>query len=156
MTKYDIIKIEGRVILQNFIIKTKHCEVKTMQEPRNKIPQRLRQLRQSRKWTKTYVAEKLGKKLSTYSNWEYGAREPDADMLIKIAELYNVSVGYIIGTTDIPKEKTKEEIEDEEFFKKIEDLKLKEFLANLKLASIDDLNTLYTLWQVINKNKNVS
>lgn len=76
---------------------------------KNKISQRLQELRKNRKWTKTYVADMLGKTLSTYANYEYGTREPDADTLIKIAKLYNVSVGYILGLTDNPVEITKKE-----------------------------------------------
>lgn len=43
----------------------------------------MKQLRESRKWTKTDAASKLNKTLSTYANWEYGLREPDSEHLKK-------------------------------------------------------------------------
>lgn len=59
---------------------------------------RLEFLRERKGWTKSLVAKKLGiKTVSTYANWEYGLRQPDSEMLVKIANLYDVSVDYILG-----------------------------------------------------------
>lgn len=59
---------------------------------------RLTYLREKNGWTKTYVAKKLGiKTMSTYANWEYNLRQPDNDMLLKIANIYEVSVDYLLG-----------------------------------------------------------
>ncbi|PAD70024.1 hypothetical protein CHH83_05710, partial [Bacillus sp. 7586-K] len=45
-------------------------------------------------------AKKLGiKTVSTYANWEYGIRQPDNEMLVKIAELYGVTTDYLLGRT---------------------------------------------------------
>lgn len=61
----------------------------------------LERLRNKKGWTKVEVARRLGMKASsTYSNWEYGNREPDLDSLQKIAELYNVTVDYLLGRDD--------------------------------------------------------
>lgn len=69
----------------------------------NILANRLTELRESRNWTKTYVAKQLGlKNLGTYANWEYGTREPDSEMITKIAKLYNVTTDYILGQTDNP------------------------------------------------------
>lgn len=65
------------------------------------LADRLTTLREEHEWTKTYVAKQLGlKNLGTYANWEYGTREPDSEMLIKIASLYDVSTDYLLGRTD--------------------------------------------------------
>jgi len=129
--------------------------VEKLTDNKNKISQRLQELRKNRKWTKTYVADMLGKTLSTYANYEYGTREPDADTLIKIAKLYNVSVGYILGLTDNPVEITKKEEEKNEFLKKIEDIELRKFIANIPNLPIEDLNKLYVLWKII-KDENLN
>lgn len=44
------------------------------------------------------VAQKLHIKQGAYSRYELGQRQPDYDMLIKIAKLYEVSVDYLLNT----------------------------------------------------------
>lgn len=92
----------------------------------NSTGKRLELLRENKGWTKSLVARKLGiKAVSTYANWEYGIRQPDNKMLVKIADLFDVSVDYLLGRTDDPvpneKEQTFEEWlndpETEVFFK---------------------------------------
>ncbi|MFY0760238.1 helix-turn-helix transcriptional regulator [Metabacillus dongyingensis] len=61
------------------------------------LGERLKTLRKRNRWTLKEVAAKL--KLSghsTYSNWEYGRTEPDLDMLKNIAEMYEVTVEYLM------------------------------------------------------------
>ncbi|MCM3651287.1 helix-turn-helix domain-containing protein [Metabacillus litoralis] len=60
-------------------------------------PKILEELRESKGWSKTEVARRLGiKTVSTYANWEYGLRTPDKDMLSRIADLYGVTTDYLI------------------------------------------------------------
>lgn len=64
----------------------------------NITPKILEELRDSRGWSKTEVARRLGiKTVSTYANWEYGLRTPDKDMLSRIANLYDVTTDYLIN-----------------------------------------------------------
>ncbi|XAO18367.1 CI-like repressor [Listeria phage vB_Lmo_C2] len=64
----------------------------------NTLSKKLEYLRNSKGWSKLEVAKRLGMKASsTYSNWEYGNREPDIDTLKRIADLYGVSVDYLLG-----------------------------------------------------------
>ena len=65
-----------------------------------KMPSRLKELREQRAWTKTETAKRLGVGTSTYSNWEYGLREPDIDRLSQMADLYGVTVDYLIGRSN--------------------------------------------------------
>ncbi|MEK4030746.1 helix-turn-helix transcriptional regulator [Pseudobacillus sp. FSL P4-0506] len=63
----------------------------------NITPKILQQLREEKGWSKTEVARRLGiKTVSTYANWEYGIRQPDKDMLAKIAVLYDVTTDFLI------------------------------------------------------------
>ncbi|EFI83391.1 helix-turn-helix domain-containing protein [Listeria grayi] len=65
------------------------------------LSQRLTLLRENQGWSKAETARRLGLKApSTYGNWEYGIREPDLQMVANIAELYDVSVDYLIGQDD--------------------------------------------------------
>lgn len=62
---------------------------------------RLENLRESKGWSKTQVAKYLGiSTMGTYANYEYGRREPDFEMVKKIAKLYGVSTDYLIGNDD--------------------------------------------------------
>lgn len=71
-----------------------------MESLKNEVAQRLVILREQRGWTKTQVADKLGKKLPTYANWEYGIKKPSIDTIKDLAKLYNVTTDYILGETD--------------------------------------------------------
>ena len=46
------------------------------------------------------LAEKLGVSVRLISYWENGQRECDFDMLIKIADLFSVSIDYLLGKKD--------------------------------------------------------
>lgn len=59
---------------------------------------RLQKLRENKGWSKTYVAKMVGlSSMQTYANYEYGRREPDFDMVNKLANLFDVSVDYLLG-----------------------------------------------------------
>lgn len=65
---------------------------------------KLKQLRESKGWSKTNVAKHLGVRLSTYANWEYGISEPDIETINQIATFYDVSNGYLMGNNNNGKE----------------------------------------------------
>lgn len=70
------------------------------------LGERLKEERRKKKWTLKQVSTKLGLKgHSTYSNWEYGVREPDKEMLAKLADLYDVSTDYLLGRSHVYKVK---------------------------------------------------
>ncbi|GIO13577.1 hypothetical protein J19TS2_31320 [Cohnella xylanilytica] len=55
--------------------------------------------RLDRGWTQEDVANKVGVARSTYANWESGKREPDLDTSQKLADLFEVSLDYLVGRT---------------------------------------------------------
>lgn len=57
----------------------------------------LKTLRERHDYNQDYVAEKVNIKRSTYANYERESREPSIDMLIKLADLYEISVDYLLG-----------------------------------------------------------
>lgn len=61
--------------------------------------QRLKDLRKDKHhMTQAEAAKRLGIALTTYASYEQGHRQPDPDMLAKIATIFDTSVDYIIGT----------------------------------------------------------
>ncbi|MDE6059527.1 MAG: helix-turn-helix domain-containing protein [Clostridia bacterium] len=57
---------------------------------------RLKELRQKNNLSQKEFAEILKVSTGTVGNWEVGLREPDFKMLMKIADIFNVSCDYIL------------------------------------------------------------
>lgn len=64
--------------------------------------QRIRDLREDHDWKQEYVAEKLGVTQTNYSKYELGKVNIPIEMLMKLADLYQVSLDYLTGRTDKP------------------------------------------------------
>lgn len=58
---------------------------------------RLKLLRKKHGYKQKEIAAMLGVKNSAVSKWECGRTLPDADVLIFLADLYGVSVDYVLG-----------------------------------------------------------
>jgi len=61
---------------------------------------RIRDLREDHDYTQKYVAEYLICDQSLYSKYERGERLIPLELVIKPADLYQVSLDYICGKTD--------------------------------------------------------
>ena len=66
----------------------------------NKFAERLYELRTEKNLTRVELANKLCVSVRLISYWENGERECDFDMLIKLAELFSVSIDYLLGRRD--------------------------------------------------------
>ena len=56
----------------------------------------LKELRLNRRKTQKQVADELNISFQSYSNYENGHRKPYPDMLIMLANYYNVSVDFLL------------------------------------------------------------
>ena len=65
-----------------------------------KLGDRLVQLRKEKNYTREDFAKLLGISKYTLRNYELGVTEPGHPFLIKIAELFNTSIDYILGLTE--------------------------------------------------------
>ena len=65
-----------------------------------KFSERLKELRKKANFTQVEVAEKLGISQPAYASWERGVKKPTQENLIKIAQVLNVSVDYLIGNSE--------------------------------------------------------
>ena len=61
---------------------------------------RLREARENAGLLQKEVAERLEISPVTYNRYEQGKREPDVDTLIKLANIFGVTVDYLVGRTD--------------------------------------------------------
>lgn len=64
---------------------------------------RLRDLREDHDMKQKDLAVYLNCSQQVYSNYELGQRDVPTDILIRLSQLYHVSVDYILGLTDNPK-----------------------------------------------------
>lgn len=63
---------------------------------------RIRDLREDHDLTQKEVGEYIFMAQTTYSRYERGTVPFSADMLCSLADLYQVSVDYLLGRTDNP------------------------------------------------------
>ncbi|NLA58223.1 MAG: helix-turn-helix transcriptional regulator [Firmicutes bacterium] len=73
------------------------------------LGQRIRYLRQKANLTQAQLGKLLGCSSSTVSLYEGGQRSPDTDMLIRLADVFSVSVDYLLGRVSDPTQREKTE-----------------------------------------------
>ena len=66
------------------------------------VYRRIRDLREDHDWTQAEVAEMLNMTQTGYSKYERGERDIPSEVLIKLANLYNTSIDYLLGQTKNP------------------------------------------------------
>jgi transcriptional regulator with XRE-family HTH domain len=59
--------------------------------------QRLRELREENKWSQQELADKIGLSQSAITDWERGARSPNLAKTEKLADIFGVTVDYLLG-----------------------------------------------------------
>lgn len=65
-----------------------------------KFNERLRMLREEHGFTQQHLAEVLNLSSGAVSHYENGTNEPTIETLIRIADVLNVSIDYLVGTAD--------------------------------------------------------
>lgn len=64
---------------------------------------RIRDMREDKDLTQKQIAEYLMCDQSLYSKYERGEREIPLNLLIKLADYYDVSIDYIVGRSSVSK-----------------------------------------------------
>lgn len=62
---------------------------------------RLKELREALHWNMSEAAKRFKLPYTTYVSYEKGARTPSFDLVCEMAEFYDVSVTYLMGTDDV-------------------------------------------------------
>jgi len=63
---------------------------------------RLKEMREARGLNMREAARLLKMPYTTYVNYEKGAREPNSETLIQLADFYDTTIDYMLGKTDDP------------------------------------------------------
>ena len=84
--------------------------------------ERLKELRKQAHLTQVELSKRLGVGQSSYADWERGKKKPTQKNLVKLSQVLNVSIDYLVGNSD--EEITNNELENIEilFRKYSEDL----------------------------------
>ncbi len=64
---------------------------------------RIRNLREDKDMTQTHIAKILKMSQTGYSKYETGENDIPTNILIKLADYYDVSIDYLLNRTDNPK-----------------------------------------------------
>lgn len=70
------------------------------------LSENIRNLRKQKGYSQEQLADKLNVVRQTVSKWEKGYSVPDADMLEELADIFDVSVGDLLGKEILTEEKT--------------------------------------------------
>ncbi|WP_028563100.1 helix-turn-helix domain-containing protein [Paenibacillus pinihumi] len=73
---------------------------------------RIAKLRDERGWTQEQTSSMLGISRAALSHYEKNRREPDTETLLKFADLFQVSVDYLVGRTKLPQQILDDNIRD--------------------------------------------
>lgn len=69
------------------------------------LTKRLRDLREDHDLSQADIATQLKVAKQRYGEWERGEHRPSIDVIIALANFYNVSADYILGISDDPHRK---------------------------------------------------
>ena len=103
------------------------------------MPNRIAELRKSKKWSQTALATRLGVTQKSVSNWEKETGHPSWTNLIAMSDLFSASMDYIMGRSSVrqlinPDSLDEDELSVVEIYRslKAEDrMKLKAYLQGL-------------------------
>ncbi|GLY11343.1 helix-turn-helix domain-containing protein [Bacillus badius] len=112
------------------------------------LSERLIKLRKENKKTQQQVADFLGITRPAYTAYERGTRQPDYEILQKLADYYDTNTDYLLGRSDNPHPMSEDEREMLKFFRNPE---LNLFFREMKESPEEQLEELREIWEVIKR-----
>lgn len=82
------------------------------------LHQKIVQLRKSKKITQEELSRKIGVTRSALSQYELGLRQPDYDIVKRMADYFNVSTDYLLGRETKKPIRSDLELSDDELIQK--------------------------------------
>jgi transcriptional regulator with XRE-family HTH domain len=115
----------------------------------NKLGERITSLRESKDIKQNYLADKLGLTKYQLNRYEKGNSKPDPDIIVKIADFFDVTTDFLLGHTDNPGKDYEEEFEA---FRNRPDLEVwYKDLPNSSEEEIEMLKEVFEIWKKRNK-----
>ncbi|MCL7871014.1 helix-turn-helix domain-containing protein [Bacillus altitudinis] len=107
---------------------------------------RLRSLREKHNLTQEQIAKIIGISRGTYAHYEINKRRPDYETLIKITDIFNVSLDFLLTGKEF-------DSSNEDMWKELLDPKTELFFKDLKDAPDDKIEELIQFWEFIKSKK---
>lgn len=64
------------------------------------LKERIKELRKRKKWTQAELAKRINVSQQTVASWEVGRAEPNSEFLIILANLFDVTLDYLLNGAD--------------------------------------------------------
>ncbi|WP_281659095.1 helix-turn-helix transcriptional regulator [Halobacillus sp. Cin3] len=112
------------------------------------LSNRLKEARNRAGYKQIEAAKRIGISNGTLSGYEREYRDPDTETLEKMAEVYDVSIDWLLGRSNKPGLS-----EDEEFQAFANNPELQRFYEELPKSDEEDLEKLRAMWEIIKKKK---
>lgn len=84
-------------LLSEYLEISKETYLKLKEEKKNLFSVRLKELRLQHGFSQEELAEQIGIKQNSYSDWENGKCKPNYEKLEKIADFFGVSLDWLFG-----------------------------------------------------------
>ncbi|MCY7083790.1 helix-turn-helix domain-containing protein [Streptococcus oralis] len=84
-------------LLSEYLEMSKETYLKLKEEKKNLFSVRLKELRLQHGFSQEELAEQIGIKQNSYSDWENGKCKPNYEKLEKIADFFGVSLDWLFG-----------------------------------------------------------
>lgn len=65
------------------------------------FPKRFKELRLERGLTQQILSKKLNIRQQSYNRYKHGTGEPSINTIIKLSQIFDVTIDYLLGSTDI-------------------------------------------------------
>lgn len=62
---------------------------------------RIKQLREENNWTQLELSQKMNCAMSSIAMYEKEERKPSLEVLVKLSEIFNCSIDYLLGKSNI-------------------------------------------------------
>ncbi|MGB2870311.1 helix-turn-helix domain-containing protein [Psychrobacillus psychrotolerans] len=109
--------------------------------------ERLKDLREKENITREHLAKALDITYSALSKYETGKREPDFDLLQKLATYFNVTTDYLLGISEYKGLKTNSN--EEEFQAWLDDPRSKILFKEFNESSEEQKEALLKMWEIL-------
>lgn len=96
----DNIEWRNEATANKHISKNDYIGFNVVEKRRERIGRTIKALRETYNLTQTEIAKKLGVAQQTYAGYENGKHEPSIETIIRLCDIFNVTMDYLTGRWD--------------------------------------------------------
>lgn len=100
MEPEDNIEWRNETTEKKHISKNDYIGFNVVEKRRERIGRTIKALRETYNLTQTEIAKKLGVAQQTYAGYENGKHEPSIETIIRLCDIFNVTMDYLTGRWD--------------------------------------------------------